>query len=92
VKVIPFAPEAESVLRHCDEAGVALDFVRVLPDVGEQSEFAHRLAALAAVAERREKLCLYSCRSAGHTVEVSSAATSTPCADRDKDRVACEKE
>lgn len=51
MKVVPFTPRAESVLRRCEEAGVVVDFVRVSPDVGERRDVAHRLAALAAVAE-----------------------------------------
>jgi hypothetical protein len=51
VKVVPFPPSAESVLRRCEEAGVVVDFVRVAPETGERGEIAHRRAALAAVAE-----------------------------------------
>jgi len=51
VKVISFPPEAEAVLRRCDEVGVVLDFICLSPDAGEQGELSHRRAALAAAAE-----------------------------------------
>jgi hypothetical protein len=50
MKVVPFSSAAESVLRRCGKAGVVVDFVRVSPDAAERGEFAHRRAALAAVA------------------------------------------
>jgi hypothetical protein len=55
VKVISFLPEAESILRRCDEVGVVLDFVRLSPGLGEQGELGHRRAALAAVTEARRR-------------------------------------
>jgi hypothetical protein len=55
VKVVGFSAAAESVLRRCAEAGVVVEFVRVVPEADEDGELAHRRAALAAVAEARRR-------------------------------------
>jgi hypothetical protein len=51
VRVIPFSPEAQSVLRRCREVHVVLDFVRLGTDQTDQWELRHQRAAIVAVAE-----------------------------------------